>query len=477
MYVINELSKNPIFHINQHIGFDKDILGEDGSLVQEGDGQGIDGIVFANEVLSYNDNQGVQELIFYINSQGGDVQRSLDMFNAISMSKQRTHAIITGFAFSCAGWIPLAADKVDMVEETGRWMCHMPYNPENPDEKSQFMDEVVDIISKVIANKSGRNGKPKKSQDEVKRLMKEKTYWDAERMLEEGLIDRVVNASGKVLRFEKDPITLNKSELNFYYKEYQSALNKEIQNKIQTQKTNIMPFPKVVNRLNVISKDKTGIGFNLTDDASEEVIVDAIARLENRLRAMNDDMMDKEKIVLDSKKLGEDLKNELEEKKKMADDKEKEAKDAMCQYNSMKEAYDKMELENKEMKEKEEARNKEIVAADLKFRTERATNFISKLVDSKRIGATETMTFDEVKTYLTNKAIEKFEDVATQFPNIERISAPRPKFQTASKNSENTNLNIVEKLRAENRERIAKKQVIINGSTKTILLDGSVVNA
>src|ERR1017187_5746488 len=143
MYVIAPNSKNPIFQINQHIGFDDDKM-ENGVVVEKGEGQGIDGRIFSREFFEV-DSTSPDQITTYTNSMGGDVQQSLDMFTAISRSKSRTKGIIAGFAYSCSGWIPLASDVVEMTTNS-RWMCHMPYNPENPEEKSDFMDSVVDII-------------------------------------------------------------------------------------------------------------------------------------------------------------------------------------------------------------------------------------------------------------------------------------------------------------------------------------------
>lgn len=485
MYVINEQSKTPIFQINQHIGDDKDII-ENGEVIQKGDGMGIDGKVFASEVLSFNDAD-ISKLLFYINSQGGDVQHSLDMFNSISMSNRKTHSVITGFAFSCAGWIPLAADKVDMVRETGRWMCHMPYNPENPEEKSDFMDNVVDIISRTIASKSGRNGKPKKTQSDILSLMKDKTWWDAEKMHDEGLIDNIVDAKGKVVRLEKDPIALNSSELSYYYREYQNAQNKFVAEDIEqninlkTKKNIVMPFPKVVNRLNAISKEKTKIGFDLASDADEDEVVSAISRLENRLRSVNDEMMDKEKIILDSKTLGEDLKNKMSEKEKEAMDFKKKAEDSMCEYNKMKEAHDKMEMDNKSMKEeKEKAENSAKESAKL-LRTEKATTLVDKLIAQNRVQATDDMPLPEVREFLINKATDNYEDVATQFSFIP-VRATAPKM---AKNGEDVRLgkgkelemNDLKTVIAFNMQRIKDKQIRISNGIITRLSDGKIVSA
>lgn len=461
MYVINEQSKTPLFQINQHIGFDDDIFDEVGNLVQKGDGQGIDGKIFANEVLSLN-GKDIDEILFYVNTQGGDVQQSIDMLTAISMSSNKTHSIITGFAFSCGGWAPLAADKVEMVQETGRWMCHMPYDPQNPETKSQFMDEVIDIISRTIASKSGRNGKPKKTQHDIIELMSQKTYWDAEKMHEEGLIDKVINLSGKTVKtIEKDIITLNKSELTFYYKENQVAQNKLITNEIKTQqKTIVMGYPKLINRLNSFDSKALGFKINLTEDSSEEVILDTIVRLENRLRAINDDSMDnEEKMKAKDLEMGEMASN-ISKAEKEVKEKAKDAEDAMCALNAMKEKYSNLEAKNKELSDKEEARNQETKDADLKFRKERATNFVDKLEQQGKLFTTESLkTVDEVKTYLVNKATEDFDSISTQFSIIpSRLSGPKPGSKNTLNNGEKADRSIIEKQRANNIERIKKNQ-------------------
>ena len=481
MYVINPQGKKPIFQINQHIGNDKGIFGEDGIMIQEGEGQGIDGNIFSTEVLSFNENDFVDELIFYINSQGGDVQQSLDIVNAISMSKKKTHAIITGFAYSCAGWIPMAADKVDMVRETGSWMCHMPYNPENIDQKSQFMDTVIDIISKIISSKSGRNGNSKKTQEDIKKLMFEKVYWDAERMHDEGLIDNIVEMSGKVVRLEKtkiEEIALNKSVNKAFYIELQQAQNNFILE--QKEKKQYMQYQRLVNRLNKLDAKATGFSINLSDDAPEDAILETIVRLDNRIRVLNDDMMDKEKIVLDMKNEGEDIKNKLSEKEKEVKEAKKKAEDAETEFNKMKESYDKACMENKEMKEKEEAKNKEIEEAEMKFKSERAKNYIKELVDAKRIVASSKMTLEKAIAFWENEAVTNFESVEAKFETEPiKVSGPKPKFESNTLSSGKVlTQKDIENLRVKNMESVASMRVYTfpENGTKIRLQDGKVVN-
>ncbi len=240
-----------------------------------------------------------------------------------------------------------------------------------------------------------------------------------------------------------------------------------------------MPFPKVVNRLNAIDKNKTKVSFDLAQDADEDEIVSSIAKLENRLRAMNDDLMDKEdslkEMGINKEKIVLDNKVALDAAKKVAEDKAKEAEDAMCSYNKMKEEHDAMKVKNEELMNKEAVRVEEVKAADLKFRKERATNYVDKLIDQKKVVATEEMPLDKVKEYLINKATENYEDVVTQYSITPiRVSGVKPGLL---KNGVKVDISLMDKVYAENRERIANKQQIIEGGVTRKLIDNSIVSA
>src|ERR1700761_1813848 len=99
----------------------------------------------------------------------------------------------------------------------------------------------------------------------------------------------------------------------------------------------------------------------------------------------------------------------------------------------MKEAYDKIDVENKELKkEKEEASNK-AKEADLKMRSDRASNFVESLIKEGKIRATNEMPIEEIKKYLINKATDSYEDVVSQYSAIEgktKFNAVKPKIAT-----------------------------------------------
>jgi ATP-dependent protease ClpP protease subunit len=450
-YAVNSWSKFPIFQINQHIGFDEDVRNELNEVVEYGKGWGINGKDFSNEVLSYNDSE-VELLTFFVNSMGGDVEHSYDMLNSIARSTKKTKGVISGFAYSCAGWIPLACDTVEM-SETGSWMCHMPFG----DDDSEFMKAVFNGICSVISQKSGRNGKAKLTKEQVGEMLKAKTYLDADQMLNLGLIDRKVTIEGKAIKLpEPEKLAmLNNSDIIIYYKENQKALNNFINTNIKQKPT--MAFPKAVNRLNDFDKLKTGIAFNLTNDASEDIIVDAIAKLENHLRAKNDEMSSMNDAMNALKVGKEENAKRMEELKSKADNAEKALNEAKAALDAECTKMANMEASNKEMKEKLDAHNEEVKKADLKFRTERAKNFVKELTDTKRIKS-------EKADYWEAKAVANFEDVEALFESTPiHYKAPTPNLPTpaGAKNKGTEGMTMMEKLSMENAERLAKQKKVI----------------
>lgn len=437
MYVIDQYGNSPIFQINNHIGFDDDVKGENGEIILKGDGQGIDGRMFSREFFE-TDALRPNEIITYTNSMGGDVQQSLDMFTAIARAKSRTKSIIAGFAYSCAGWIPLAADFVEMTTNS-RWMCHMPYNPKSPDEHSEFLDTVVDIIATTIADKSGRNGKPKKTKSQIIDMMKNETYLTAKQMYDEGLINEIITPSGLVVNSDIETNVdfnyKNFKEIKTFYKQKQSVLNNFLNHKTSTK---MAKFPSIVNRLNAV-KSK-GVSFNLSDDASEEEIVASIAKMENRLNAVNiektemeDDYktklaaansvsMDREKRIKELESEAKNAKDEME--------KEKAAKDSMtAKCSELETAMNKIKAENEDFKKKDSD-------AESKLKREKAENLVKQY--DLRISATNKEEKDKAINKWIEKAVNDYEGTELMLDSIAtKIKFPRPEDKNENRKSNN----------------------------------------
>lgn len=237
LYALNAESKYPILRINDEIG------------------KGIDGVQFSREVFEL-DKLSPTRITIYVNSIGGDVKQGYDIFEAICNCSTYIKVIITGFAYSTAGWCILGADEIE-VRSYSSWMCHLPYIQSDPTKKSELLDTVANSVKTIISNRSGRNGFAKKSEEEVLDMMTKKTFLKGNDIYKSGLIDKVVN-------HEITVHSLKESEL---YEEFQSILNKEI-----LQNTEAMPIPtSILNKL------------NLTEESSEQDILSAVVNLEGQI--------------------------------------------------------------------------------------------------------------------------------------------------------------------------------------------------
>lgn len=415
LYAINAETDNPIFLINEHIGYDEDVTDENGNILSKGDGQGIDGRQFAREFFEI-DNRRPALITYYNNSTGGDVKQGLDIYTAILEAKSKTLSIIAGFAYSTDGWIALAANKVKMYDFAS-WMCHCPYDPKNPELKTPFAEMVENKIATIIAAKSGKNGFPKKTPEYVKKMMAEKTYMTAEQMYKEGFIDEVITA--------ENTNVVSYDNIKNQHKEYQSLVNKIILKDKKTINKNNM-YEQLTNRL------------KLAPNSSEADILSAIAGFENKINLLNNEKVEMQnKInVANAEKI--DLQKRLEEAQSSIKNKEQELTVLKNNYDTMKNEMDSMDVENKSMKEKIDLQNKEKDALELKNKEDKANALIQKHIDAGRIK-------NEVKLVNAwkNQAIENYDlaeaqleaipiTMKTPIPSALKNDADSPSFGTGS---------------------------------------------
>lgn len=391
-YIINPYGKNPILNINKHIGYDSD------------EGYGICGIEFSKEILNC-DSCSPDLITIVTNSMGGSVKDGFDILNAILNCKSETLAILQGFAFSTAGWCTLGAKKVIAYDYT-IWMCHLPYNPENEEEKSPFLDIVCSSICKIISEKSGRNGKKKLTIDEVSKMLSNKTYMTASEMYEIGIIDKVITSNGEVERVEID-----KNEIlnaTNYYKKYQLVVNKYIDT--QSLKKEKMEYPKVANRL------------KLNANSSEDAIIEAISSIENKVEVLNSE---KQSLIQEKTTLVQE-KNELSVK---VSNLETEKTQAVNKVTSL-------EAEIESLKTaKETAENKIKESEDLVVK-EKASNLIKSFVECGKI-----KNEPEIIGSWEKRAVLNFEDtrlILETMPTNAKL--PKPEIQKQAQNKEGSSV-------------------------------------
>lgn len=373
-YAIQPYGGFPIFQVNKHLGYDEE------------DGYGIDGSQLSREIFEldaqtgntwfWDDNTKVwikkPELItIYVNCLGGDVSQGFDIFNAILNCKCRVKVVIQGFAYSTAGWCFLPADEI-VIYDYSSWMCHLPYNPNNPEGKSDFLDKVADSIATILSSHSGKAGANKKEIGEVLSLMQTKTYYSGEQMKTEGFADDCITTSISI-KEEVSVFNLEKEKHKVFNKFIESEIKKTDSKNKSTIKTTKMAFEKVINKL------------GLVEGSGEDSILAGIARIENDLNAAN-----KEKISLEEKLKAANLEKETALNSLHALQKTKNEDDAaMDKMKSEKEAVDKemetMKATNKELADKvtaAETKEKEALkAANLV----KATALVDKYYEAGKI--------------------------------------------------------------------------------------------
>lgn len=367
-YVVNSLTSNPIFLINKHIGHDKDL------------GYGIIGAQFAKEFIEI-DNSNPERISTLINCFGGSVTDGYDIFSSISNAKSQTETTFIGFAFSTAGWCGLSADVVNAYDYC-TWMCHLPYNQNDPEKKSDFLDSVANSISLIISEKSGKNGKKKLSAGDVLNLMQSKTYYTAYQLYDMGLIDNVLKSTNSektkylsIKNFNDGDTPFNEEKIPEQYKEYQEVVNTYVESLLDDKDKEIK---NINNNKNVIKMKEYQEVINylkLNPESGVSSIVEEIARRDNKYNALNSEFAslktEKEELaskLSDAQAKQSDIQNQL-----IAKDAEKETLNA--QLNTV-------NTELQSLKDQLKAIEDEKATNILKEKEAKASETLQKFIDA-----------------------------------------------------------------------------------------------
>jgi ATP-dependent protease ClpP protease subunit len=131
----------------------------------------------------------VQNIEVRLNSPGGDVFQGLTIYNRLKQHKAKVTVYIDGLAASIASIIALAGDEVIMGEgalmmihkaSTGVWG-----NVDDFIKTIEVLDEIDEQLVSIYFNKCRKY----KSRAEIKNMMAETTWINAEEALEMGLVD------------------------------------------------------------------------------------------------------------------------------------------------------------------------------------------------------------------------------------------------------------------------------------------------
>lgn len=151
----------------------------------------------------------VKRIDLRINSQGGSVFDGTAIYNMLKRNPATIHVHVDGVAASMASLIAMAGDKV-IMPRNALMMIHDPAGgvlgtARDMKDMAEVLDKLRDGMVEAYASKTGM------SHDEIKGLMADETWMDAEEALEMGFADSVeepvaIAASVDLSKFKHPPV-------------------------------------------------------------------------------------------------------------------------------------------------------------------------------------------------------------------------------------------------------------------------------
>lgn len=139
-----------------------------------------------------------EEVIFHINSVGGDVEMGISIYNRIMTMNAKTTTIVDGLAASAASIIAQAGD-VRKISTGAQLMIHGAsallvgyYNAEEMKKTVNMLQSINKSVASVYASRSGAE------EDHILNMMKAEKWFTAEEAVNEGLADEVTGTEPDV---------------------------------------------------------------------------------------------------------------------------------------------------------------------------------------------------------------------------------------------------------------------------------------
>jgi ATP-dependent protease ClpP protease subunit len=148
-----------------------------------------DGEISAAMVREQLPQNGTEPIAVKIHSEGGSVFEGFAIHDAFAAYQGPKSLSIESSAFSIASFIACAFDDVE-ISSNGYMMLHNPYaQVEGDDEDFARQSEMLGKLkSSMVSAYAQRSGK---SEDEIKAILKNETYLNAQQAVEMGLAKRI----------------------------------------------------------------------------------------------------------------------------------------------------------------------------------------------------------------------------------------------------------------------------------------------
>jgi ATP-dependent protease ClpP protease subunit len=160
----------------------------------------IDGVIGSGEneisaamIREQLPQNGTDEIAVKIHSEGGSVFEGFAIHDAFAAYQGPKSLSIESSAFSIASFIACAFDDVE-ISSNGYMMLHNPYAAVEGDDEdfarqSEMLGKLKTSMVSAYAQRSG------KSEDEIKAILKNETYLNAQQSVEMGLAKRIAGQS------------------------------------------------------------------------------------------------------------------------------------------------------------------------------------------------------------------------------------------------------------------------------------------
>jgi ATP-dependent Clp endopeptidase proteolytic subunit ClpP len=155
-------------------------------------GDGVSAKQFSDELNKLSSS--VKNITLRINSPGGDVFDGITIYNRLKQHKAKVKVVVEGLAASIASVIMLAGDEIEIG--TGALvMVHLPWTMAvgNRKDLESTIDRLVDVEDQLL-NIYQKKIK-KYTRAEVKKMLEDETWLDADEAIEIGLVQRKLEDS------------------------------------------------------------------------------------------------------------------------------------------------------------------------------------------------------------------------------------------------------------------------------------------
>lgn len=169
------------------------------------------GMIDAMSVIAGLKQMEGKRVLVRINSPGGSVDEGDAIYNAIKRHPGGADVAIDGLAASIAGYIAMAGEKIT-IAANARMMIHDPWtmaigNAAAIRKAASTLDVYTASMVPAYAERSG------KSEEEIRKIMNDETWYTALDAVAEGFADEVGNATNEQVqvaegRFAKTPSAL-----------------------------------------------------------------------------------------------------------------------------------------------------------------------------------------------------------------------------------------------------------------------------